>query len=146
MPVLTRTVTTSAAPSEVFAYLADFENAAEWDSGTVSCERTSGDGGPGTTYRNHSRFAGRDVVLTYTVDLCEEPTLLITGRTPTTTSADTIVVSPAEGGGSQVRYVAEFTFTGPARLLGPVMGLLLRRLGDETARTLTAALRRLPSA
>jgi hypothetical protein len=41
-----------------------------------------------------------------------------------------------------VLYRADLTFSGPARLLGPVMPLLLGRLGDATARTLREALDR----
>ena len=52
MPTVQRTVTTTAPPTRVLPYLLDFENAPEWDSGTVTCELLSGDGSParsGTT-------------------------------------------------------------------------------------------------
>ena len=38
----------------MFAYLSDFTTTNEWDPGTVSTERVSGDGGVGTTYHNTS--------------------------------------------------------------------------------------------
>ena len=56
---LVRTISTRWDPASVFTYLLDFENAEEWDAGTVSCRRTSGDGGVGTHYRNVSEFRGR---------------------------------------------------------------------------------------
>lgn len=140
MPTLHRRVTTHTDCDTVFAYLADFENATEWDSGTVSCTRTSGDGGPGTTYANVSKFVGRTVELEYTVERVSAPDFVIVGRNETTTSRDLIVVTPAPDGGSVVDYTAEFTFTGPARFLGPLMMPLLNRLGDETAKTLRTAL------
>lgn len=143
MSTIERTVTTTAAPDAVFAYLADFENAAEWDSGTVSCEKVSGDGGPGTVYKNVSKFAGNEVSLDYTVETVDQPVFLIVGRNDTTTSRDTITVSPADGGGSSVHYKAEFTFTGIAKFLGPVMAPLLGRLGDKTAEQLKTSLDRL---
>lgn len=143
MSTVERTVTTSAAPDAVFEFLADFENATEWDSGTVSCEKVSGDGGPGTVYKNVSRFAGNEVTLDYTVERVDEPVFVIVGRNDTTTSHDTITVSPSDGGGSSVVYRAEFTFTGIVKLLGPVMGLLLGRLGDKTAAQLKSSLDRL---
>ncbi len=142
MTTLRRTVFAEASPGDVFPYLADFRNAPEWDSGTVSCERLSGDGGPGTVYRNVSTFAGRTVELDYTVETAEQPRFVIVGRNATTTSRDTITVTPS-GTGSEVDYLAEFTFAGPAKLLGPLMTPLLNRLGDKTAETLTQALARL---
>ena len=56
---LERTVETAAAPSVVFAYLADFTTTTEWDPGTVETMLVSGDGGVGTRYRNVSSFLGR---------------------------------------------------------------------------------------
>ncbi len=140
MPIVKRTVEITASPQAVYAYLADFENAREWDSGTVSCTRVSGDGGPGTVYRNVSRFAGREITLDYTVELKAEPTFVIVGHNKTTTSHDTIVVRPGAEGGSAVDYIAHFTFTGPAKWLGPLVVPLLERLATKTATTLHAAL------
>jgi uncharacterized protein YndB with AHSA1/START domain len=137
-----RTVSTTTPPEKVFPYLVDFRNAAEWDSGTQSCELVSGDGGPGTVYRNVSKFAGNTVELEYTVDAVEQPRFVIVGRNDTTTSHDTITVTPRDGG-STVVYRADFTFTGPARYAAPLMKPLLDRLGDRTATRLTTALERL---
>ena len=137
-----RTVTAYAPPEKVFPYLVDFRNATEWDSGTESCELLSGDGGPGTMYRNVSRFAGNTVELEYTVDAVEQPRFVIVGRNETTTSQDTITVTPREGG-STVVYRADFTFTGLARYAAPLLKPLLDRLGDKTAAQLSTALERL---
>ncbi len=139
MTTLHRTVRTAAPPDLVFSYLVDFGNAMDWDYGTVWCERVSGDGGPGTVYHNVSRFAGRTVELDYTVESVEQPRFVVVGRNTTTTSRDTITVTP-DGAGSLVDYSAEFSFTGPARYLGPLMSPLLNRLGDQTEDTLRAAL------
>ena len=143
MTTLHRRVETRAAADVAFAFLADFENAPEWDSGTKSCTRVDGEGGPGTTYRNVSEFVGRTVELDYTVEVVAEPTFVIVGRNATTTSRDIIIVTPNPGGGSTVDYTAHFTFSGPARFLGPLINPLLARLGDQTAATLRAALDRL---
>jgi Polyketide cyclase / dehydrase and lipid transport len=141
MPTLKRTVQSRCEAGRAFAYLCDFENAVEWDSGTVRCTRTSGDGGPGTVYHNVSKFVGRQVELDYTVESVAEPRFVIVGRNATATSRDTIVVTP-RGEGCEVVYRADFTFTGGARFLGPVMQVFLERLGDATARTLREALDR----
>ncbi|MBR7741805.1 SRPBCC family protein [Phycicoccus sp. BSK3Z-2] len=137
-----RTVRTTASPDAAFAYLVDFRSAPDWDYGTISCERTSGDGGPGTTYANVSKFAGNTVELEYTTEKVEQPEFVIVGRNETTTSRDTITVRP-EGEGSVVTYRADFDFSGAVRFLGPVMTPLLNRLGDNTARTLKESLDRL---
>ncbi len=142
MITIHRTVTTTTAPDRVHAYLADFSTAAEWDSGTQSCERISGDGGVGTRYRNVSTFAGRSVELTYTLTELTPTRIVLVGRNATTTSTDTIDVSP-RGSGSTIDYRAEFTFSGPARFLQPLLKPLFGRLGDKTAQTLTTALDRL---
>ncbi len=143
MTTLERTVTTHASPDTVFPYLVDFRHAEEWDSGTTSCELVSGDGGPGTLYHNVSQFAGNTVELDYTVEEVAQPRFVIVGRNATTTSHDTITVTPSGDGGSTVVYRAQFTFTGLARFAGPVMKPLLERLGDRTADQLKAALDRL---
>ena len=75
MTTIERTVSTTAPPEKVFAYLLDFRHTTEWDAGTVSCERVSGDGGPGTVYRNVSEFAGNTVELEYTVEPVERADL-----------------------------------------------------------------------
>ena len=136
-----RTIRTTAAPDVVFPYLVDFRNATEWDAGTVSCERVSGDGGPGTVYKNVSKFAGNTVELEYTTRTVAEPEFVIVGKNDTTTSHDTITVRP-DGTGSVVTYRADFEFSGIARFLGPVMTPLLERLGDRTAAQLKESLDR----
>ncbi|PKW26726.1 SRPBCC family protein [Phycicoccus duodecadis] len=136
-----RTIRTSAAPEVVFPYLVDFRNATEWDAGTDSCERVSGDGGVGTVYKNVSTFAGNSVELEYTTEKVAEPEFVIVGRNRSTTSHDTITVRP-DGTGSSVTYRADFDFSGPARFLGPIMKPLLERLGDRTAAQLKETLDR----
>ena len=142
MPTIQRTVVTSAAPSRVLPYLLDFENAVEWDSGTVSCQLLSGDGSRGTVWHNVSKFAGRTVDLDYTLEGVTGTSFVIVGRNETTTSRDTITVVP-DGSGSSVDYQAEFSFTGLGRFLWPVAMPLLNKLGNDTAGTLKTALDRL---
>lgn len=138
MKILERTITTTAPPEKVFPYLVDFTNAPEWDAGTVSCTRLSGDGGVGTRYRNVSKFAGREVELLYTTEKVEEPTFVIKGGNDTTTSEDTIVVRP-KGTGSEISYTAVFTFAGVGRVLEP----FLNKLGDAVVPSMKTALDRL---
>ena len=113
---LVRTISTRWDPASVFTYLLDFENAEEWDAGTVSCRRTSGDGGVGTHYRNVSEFRGNETELDYVVESVEPGRrFVITGTNKTVTSKDTVTVRPTDAG-SEVEYRAEMTFKGLAAL------------------------------
>ena len=140
---LQRTVLTSAAPERVFAYLSDFTTTTEWDPGTVATTLISGDGGVGTTYRNVSRFLGRESTLTYTVTELDAPhRVVLRGENATVLAIDSIHVR-ADGAASRVTYRADFTFKGLARFAGPLLRPALTRLGDEAEKGLAEALGRL---
>ncbi|MGN6129159.1 MAG: SRPBCC family protein [Nocardioidaceae bacterium] len=145
---LERTVAADAPLERVFAYLADFATTTEWDPGTVRTARVSGDGGVGTVYRNTSRFAGRETELTYTVmERVENERIALRGENKTVTALDTMTFART-GEGTEVRYVAEFRFPLlDLPVLRTVAGLalapLFKRLGDEAADGMRAALSRL---
>lgn len=143
MPTIRRTVVAAAPIETVFPYLADFANAAEWDAGTVSCRRLSGDGGVGTTYENVSSFRGRETTLTYAVtEYVENERLVLRGANKTVTAVDTMSFQ-AVPQGTRVTYNADFTFKGAAALLTPFLKGPLNKLGDDAERSLAAALARL---
>ncbi len=143
MPTIRRTVVAAKPVDTVFAYLADFANAEEWDAGTVSCRRLSGDGGVGTTYENVSSFRGRKTTLVYEVMECvENERLVLRGANKTVTAVDTMTFDPAPDG-TRVTYNADFTFKGLAALLAPFLKKPLATLGDEAEKSLAAALARL---
>lgn len=132
--VLHRQVPTRWTAEEVFAYLLDFSHAEEWDSGTVRCERVSGDGGVGTRYRNVSRFLGRETELDYTTEAVdpERRAFTVAGGNKTVASRDTVTVTETPQG-SLVDYRAELDFAGLARFVTPLLAPALKRLGDNTA-------------
>ena len=91
---LERTVYTPRTPTETFTYLADFTSTNEWDPGTVSTTRTSGDGGVGSTYRNISQFLGRKTELTYTtVILRPDEFIELMGENKTLVAHDQMTVT-----------------------------------------------------
>jgi carbon monoxide dehydrogenase subunit G len=142
-----RTVETTAAPDVVFAYLSDFTTTNEWDPGTISTTRASGDGGVGTVYDNVSEFNGRKSELRYTVLEHHPPSrIVLQGENKTLTALDTMRMEP-QGAGTRVTYTADFTFKGVLRLLQPVLGLVLARafkkLGDEAEQGMREALAKL---
>lgn len=139
-----RVVETDATPEAVFAYLSDFTTTTEWDPGTVVTERVSGDGGPGTRYRNVSEFRGRKTELEYRVETLEAPSLIVLrGTNKTVEATDRMEISPRAGGGTRVVYRADFTFKGLAKLATPFLGGALGKLGDEAQEGMSRALARL---
>jgi uncharacterized protein YndB with AHSA1/START domain len=138
-----RTLVVNVPADQIYAYLVDFETATEWDAGTVRCTRASGDGGVGTTYTNVSKFLGRETELTYVVTALEPDRLIAwTGENKSVISDDKITLTPS-GTGTEVTYVAEFTFKGPAKYVGPLLKPALDKLGNNTQQTLRDALLRL---
>ncbi|GAA1910410.1 SRPBCC family protein [Nocardioides hwasunensis] len=144
MPSITRTFTTTASPGTAHAYLADFRNAQEWDPGTTTCERTGGDGGVGTTYRNVSSFLGREVELTYTATELTAPSLVhLRGTNDSFDGFDRFEIDAA-GTGSQITYTARMTFSGLSRLAVPLVAAYLPTLATKTVDQLRSCLDRQP--
>ena len=138
-----RTVETPAAPAAVFAYLSDFTTTTEWDPGTVSTSRVSGDGDVGTEYRNVSRFLGRETELTYRVtEHTPDRRFALRGENKTVIAHDTMEIEP-HGPGSRVTYTADFAFSGVAKVVAPLLAPALKKLGDEAEEGLQKALAQL---
>jgi uncharacterized protein YndB with AHSA1/START domain len=109
VPVVERTITVDQPPSAVWRFLADFTTTEEWDPPTVSTERTSGDGGIGTTYHNVAKFAGRRTEVDYLVTrYVEGHCLELHGTALGLELVDTITIDPTPDGGTRVTYAARF--------------------------------------
>lgn len=124
-------------PAELFSYMADFSNAAEWDPATSASDPiTDGPVRVGSKFRIVTKFAGRELELTYEVIEHEPPARVVlrtfNGRTKI---EDTMTVRPATGG-SELSYDARITFPGALKLLDPVANLVFRRIGAEATRGL----------
>lgn len=131
---VTRTFTVDKPAEVVVNYLADFSNAVHWDPGTVSCERE--DTGPvkvGSTWRNVSKFLGRETALSYRLAGLQPGHITLVGTNKTATSTDDITVRDVTPAGSEVTYRANIELHGLARLGAPVVRAALDRLGDQTA-------------
>jgi uncharacterized protein YndB with AHSA1/START domain len=137
---IVRTVATDRARSDVFAYLSDFTTTEEWDPGTLRTTRESGDGGVGTSYRNLSKFLGRETELTYVVEESSPPyRLRLRGENDTLVAHDTMTLNETSGGGTELIYRAEFAFKGMSRLVAPLLAPAFRRLGNEAEAGLRSA-------
>lgn len=142
MITLQRTVWVNRPREAVYDYLADFANSAEWDAGTVSCERVSGDGSVGSVYVNVSRFLGRRTTLRYTLTALEPAAIVLRGENKTLASTDTITIGSTEDS-TQVDYTAQFRIKAAARLIEPLLWFPLQRLADRATVTLETALKKL---
>ena len=140
---LRRIVTVATPLDKVFAYLADFSTTTEWDPGTVTTIRTTGDGAVGTEYLNTSTFAGRTTQLTYVVqELVPNQRISLRGENSTVIAHDTMTFRETENG-TEVSYTADFAFKGVARLVAPLLRPAFNRLGDRAQAGMAAALTRL---
>ena len=147
---ITRTVETATPIDRVFGYLSDFTTTEDWDPGTVTTTRRTGDGGLGTVYDNTSSFMGSKTELEYTVtELVPEKRFQLRGENKTVTATDTMTFEPTPTGGTKVTYHADFQFKGlvgkAAPLLSPVLGLAFKKLGDEAEKGMQEALDGLPA-
>ena len=137
-----RTIVVDTPIDLVFGYLSDFTTTTEWDPGTVRTDKQSGNGGVGTTYRNISRFLGRTVELTYTVEeFVDKQLLRLRAIHNTLTALDTMTFR-ITAAGTEVSYTADFSFTGPVRLLTPMLKPAFERACRPHERARTAAARR----
>jgi carbon monoxide dehydrogenase subunit G len=126
------TVDTPRPPDEVFAYLSDFTNAAEWDPGTVHSERL-GEGrvGEGAEFRLVAVFLGRKTTLTYRITEYQPPhVVMLRGENSTVVSLDRITFEPSDGG-TRITYDADLTLKGPLKLADPLLSLAFNRVGDK---------------
>ncbi|MCH1865483.1 SRPBCC family protein [Nocardioides sp. CFH 31398] len=146
-----RTVTVDKPVGRVWDYMTDFRSTEQWDPPTVRTERTSGDGGVGTTYHNVSSFLGSEQRVTYEVVEHTPPTATTPGRFVLHGDAgsiklvDTITFTAEAADRTSVTYHAEFVPDGTAaKLAAPVMPVALKVLGDKVAAKLEEELNKLP--
>jgi hypothetical protein len=128
--------------SEVFAYLAAFDDIREWDPSVVSARRL--DEGPvrlGSSFEVVVRVGRRELPLRYEVVRFEPGTLVaLEAQARWFRSYDVITVAANERG-SVASYDALLELKSLARLAAPFMGKAFRRIGDDAA----AGLRRVLS-
>lgn len=136
-----RTIHVDAAPGEAFDFLARFSNAADWDPGVASARMLTPEPvGRGSAFELMVRAAGRQAPFRYEIIEYERPArVVLRAEQPRIVSADTITVSAAPQGGSEVTYDADLRLTGLLRFLDPVLALAFRRIGDRALEGLRRA-------
>lgn len=130
-------IRTDRPAGDVYAYLADVRNFADWDPGTKSSVQVRGTGpGPGTEYDLETGGA----TLRYVVESYDPPARIrLRARNRFVTSVDSISVT-TEGDHTVVAYEANLTGNGVFRILEPILKVAFDRLGAKSAAGLAANL------
>ena len=120
------------SPAEVFAYMANLSNFAEWDPGVTRVNQSEGKG-PGASAAYDVTVKGLPTPLRYRTTKFDSPNSIVArAETRFLTSLDTITVE-GDGTGSIVTYDAELKLNGPLGLADPILRLTFGRIGDRAA-------------
>ena len=136
------TVETALGIDEVFAYLSDFANTADWDPGIVEAERLSStDPGLGTRFRVVTSTLGNRQTLEYEITEWDPPhRFVLVGTTDRLRSIDTLTFSATDAGGTRVTYHADLALSGLARFADPILHLSFQVIGRRAANGLREVL------
>jgi len=138
----TTTVNSQMSAEEAFDYLSDFSTADEWDANTVSSDRiNNGAFGVGDKYTVVTKFAGREMTLTYETVEFERPNRVVLKSSNGSTKIKDTMTFKAAGSGSTVTYDANIELQGLTKVLDPVFTLVFKRVGDRAAEGLKEKLR-----
>jgi hypothetical protein len=133
-------VRTSRSQEEVFAYMADLRNFAEWDPGVRRVSQVEGDGGGLGNVFDVTVLGRRGQTLRYRTAMFDPPhELLVVAETKTLRSKDRIIVDP-DATGAIVTYDAVLRFKGLLRIGGTILYFVFRRIGDRASVGLCRAL------
>lgn len=138
---LDRTLEIDAPQSDVFAYIAEFENLPEWDPGTASVTKLS----PGPT-KVGTRYAVVVNVATGTSDMTYEVTewepslrVALRGESRAMVAIDRISFASTADGATRVRYEAEFTMRRALRWSEGLLRRTFAAVGDKAMAGMAAA-------
>ena len=119
-----RTARIPAPPSDVFAYLSDLDNLAEWQSGIVSAERD--DSGPmrvGSSARVTRELMGQRLAVPLTVTEYEPPSRLGIGSEVSGVKAAAMLeLTPADDGtATDLSFAMDISGSGMTRFMEPMI-------------------------
>lgn len=127
-------VRTDRAADEVFMYLADLTNFAEWDPGVSRSVQVTGDGpGANTAFDVTVASVGRPLTLRYETVTYDPPhELVVRAHSRVFTSIDSISVDTVDGS-TVVTYDADLRLNGVLGLLDGGLKLVFGKIGDRAA-------------
>ena len=116
------TTTIARAPGDVFAFLANAENDPRWRQGVLEMTRVSGEG-VGARYRQRlkgpfGRPTPADIEIT---DLRPDELIAFRGVAGPVRPEGRYELSPANGGGTRLRFRLDAELTGARRLMAPMV-------------------------
>lgn len=133
--------TISRPIDDVFAYVADFSNIADWDPG-VHSSRSLSDGPPavGARYEVVVRFGTSKVPIVYEITELDPPSrVVLVGTSDRLKAVDEILFSPV-GERTEVDYKADLTFAGVIRFVVPLFSPIITRVGSRAVDGMVKAL------
>lgn len=121
---------------EVFAFVANVEDNAQWQSGVLEVRKTSqGPLGVGTTGIEVRKVMGRRIEITFTVTEYEENRKFSFKTTSGPISFEGTETFESVAGGTRVNMAFHFE-TGFFRLAQPIVGRMARRFIEDDCRNL----------
>lgn len=139
------TIEAPIAITAAFDYLSRFSSTAEWDPGVSEAEMLTPEPVQlGSAFRVVASFAGRKLPLRYEVTEFERPyRVRVRAENGSTISDDLMTFAAGDDPDHPsvaVTYEASLELKGAYRVLNPIMGWALGRIGDRAAGGLRAAL------
>ncbi len=138
---LRETIEVGRPIAEVFRWVADFANTAQWDpSVSVADKVTPGPVGEGTSYRLVVGFGTSRIPMDYRITRYDFPTVVrLEGRGENVTAFDDIRFEDL-GGRTRIDYVADLDLRGVPGWSMPLLGPLMRRYGRRSIHGMQRAL------
>jgi len=132
MAMLREQIETSLPLDQAFAFVADFSNAAQWDPGVASSERSNeGPVGIGARYRLGVRQRGRTVPMEYEIIVFEPSRRVVLKGTGSGVAAVDDIRFEAAGTGTRIDYIADIRLRGLMRLAAPFAGSAFARIARD---------------
>lgn len=145
MITVSGSVETKLSAEKAFAFMSEFENTSKWDPNTPVMDKiTPGPVAVGHKYHAESEFRGKRQTLIYEVIELRDGHIKLRGENKTVTAFDSIDVSP-NGAGSVVKYTAEFSIKGPAKIVQPLLKPMFMQLRDPALKGIRDTLNGLAS-
>ena len=135
MTTIRETITTTLDREAAFAYVADFDQQAEWDPNTVSSRRLDeGPLGLGSRFALDVRMGSRVAPMEYRITELDPPRrVVLEGEGSRVWSRDEITFSGSPGDGTRVDYVATIELRGWLSLIQPLLGRAFAAIGRGAA-------------
>jgi NAD(P)-dependent dehydrogenase (short-subunit alcohol dehydrogenase family)/carbon monoxide dehydrogenase subunit G len=144
---LRETIEVARPIDEVFAYVSNFGNAAQWDPGVAESRKASaGPVGVGTAFKLRVRFGPRSIPMEYAIREFDRPRrVLLEGKSDSVHALDDIgfVATPR---GTRITYTADISLLGAFGIVEPLLKGALDGVGKRAVSGLHAALSGEPAA